>query len=211
MARGRALAHPVPARQTDLAIQLHGMNLPTLPVTGKGSQTGRVLLRRNGTVPPLPWSTFAPPLTTLKKIYEEKEYMDVLGKFTPDFFMFGGGGNDLQEGLAYHEYMHEYDPARKHGDYLTANGIDGIREIGIMYEKILRDVAASFPNMRILCHGYDYPRPLVDDGKYIGRYLRGLNIPDEAMSSILIHVVDLLNTTIQNTIGTIANIEYKNS
>ena len=39
------------------------MNLPTLPVTGKGSQTGRVLLRRSGTVPPLPWSTFAPPLT----------------------------------------------------------------------------------------------------------------------------------------------------
>ena len=39
------------------------MNPPTLPVTGKGSQTGRVLLRRSGTVPPLPWSTFAPPLT----------------------------------------------------------------------------------------------------------------------------------------------------
>ena len=42
------------------------MNLPTLPVTGKGSQSGRVLLRRSGTVPPLPWSTFAPPLTYLK-------------------------------------------------------------------------------------------------------------------------------------------------
>ena len=39
------------------------MNPPTLPVTGKGSQSGRVLLRRSGTVPPLPWSTFAPPLT----------------------------------------------------------------------------------------------------------------------------------------------------
>ena len=42
------------------------MNLPTLPVTGKGSQTGRVLLRRSGTVPPLPWSTFAPPLTYIE-------------------------------------------------------------------------------------------------------------------------------------------------
>ena len=63
MARRRALAHPVPARQTDFAIQIHGMNPPTLPVTGKGSQSGRVLLRRSGTVPPLPWSTFAPPLT----------------------------------------------------------------------------------------------------------------------------------------------------
>ena len=147
---------------------------------------------------------------TLKKIYDEKEYMDVLGKYTPDFFMFGGGGNDLQEGLACHEYMHEYDPARKHDDYLTANGIDGIKEIGIMYEKVLREIAASFPDMRILCHGYDYPRPLVGDGKYIGKYLRGLNIPDEAMSSILVHVVDLLNTTIQSAIETIENIKYKN-
>ena len=36
MARRRALAHPVPARQADLAIQLHGVNPPALPVTGKG-------------------------------------------------------------------------------------------------------------------------------------------------------------------------------
>ena len=36
MARRRALAHPVPARQTDLAIQLHGVNPPALPIIGKG-------------------------------------------------------------------------------------------------------------------------------------------------------------------------------
>ena len=30
-------------------------------MTGKGSQSGGVLLRRSGTVRPLPWSTFAPP------------------------------------------------------------------------------------------------------------------------------------------------------
>ena len=37
------------------------VNPPALPVTGKGCQTGRVLLRRAGNIPPLPWSTFAPP------------------------------------------------------------------------------------------------------------------------------------------------------
>ena len=36
------------------------MNPPALPVVGKG-HTGRVLLRRGRTAPPLPWSTFAPP------------------------------------------------------------------------------------------------------------------------------------------------------
>ena len=33
---------------------------PALPVAGKG-HTGRVLLRRDGTTPPLSWSSFAPP------------------------------------------------------------------------------------------------------------------------------------------------------
>ena len=62
MPRRRALAHPLPARQAYLAIQLHGMNPPALAlaVAGKG-HTGRVLLRRGRTAPPLPWSTFAPP------------------------------------------------------------------------------------------------------------------------------------------------------
>lgn len=61
MARARALAHPLTTTQTDLAIQLHGVNTPALPATGKGRHTGRVLLRRSGVIPPLPWSTFSPP------------------------------------------------------------------------------------------------------------------------------------------------------
>ena len=51
--RAAVRAHPVPARQADLAIKLHGVNPPALPVSGKGRQTGRVFLRRDGTVPPL--------------------------------------------------------------------------------------------------------------------------------------------------------------
>ena len=60
MPRRRALAHPLPACHACLAIQLHGVNPPALPVAGKG-YTGRVLLRRGETSPPLSWSTLAPP------------------------------------------------------------------------------------------------------------------------------------------------------
>ena len=38
-----------------------------LPTTGKGCQTGRVLLHRNGTIAPLPWSTFAPPFAEARE------------------------------------------------------------------------------------------------------------------------------------------------
>ena len=49
----RTRAPRVPAGHTDPAIKLLGMNPPTFPVTGKGYHTGSVLLRRDGTVPPL--------------------------------------------------------------------------------------------------------------------------------------------------------------
>ena len=42
------------------------MNPPALPVAGKG-HTGRVLLRRGRTAPPLPWSTFAPSFPLHKR------------------------------------------------------------------------------------------------------------------------------------------------
>jgi len=88
MARRRALAHPVPARQTNLAIQLHGVNPPALPVTGKGRHTGRDLLRRDGTIPPLPWSRFAPPFAAARAV----------PKPNADVRAFGGCGSQL--GLA---------------------------------------------------------------------------------------------------------------
>ena len=49
----RTRAPRVPAGHTDPAIKLLGMNPPTFHVTGKGYHTGSVLLRRDGTVPPL--------------------------------------------------------------------------------------------------------------------------------------------------------------
>ena len=58
VARRCTRAHPVPARQTDLAIELHSVNPPALPVTGKCCQTGRIFLRRSETIPPLRLAQF---------------------------------------------------------------------------------------------------------------------------------------------------------
>src|SRR4029453_16501572 len=56
--------HPVPNGETDLQIQFHGENAPALPAARKG-KTGRVLLRLHSeTIPPPPWLTFPPPLST---------------------------------------------------------------------------------------------------------------------------------------------------
>ena len=59
MTRRRTHAHPVPARETDLPIQFHGMHAPA-PRRRKGS-SGRVSLRPQRDNPPLPWTNFSPP------------------------------------------------------------------------------------------------------------------------------------------------------
>lgn len=49
----------------------------------------------------------------------------------------------------------------------------------------------------MLTHGYDYPRPLVGDGKYIGKYLRRMGFPDDEMQPIVDSVINSLNRHIK--------------
>ena len=145
---------------------------------------------------------------TISKIHNEKQYMQVLDRIRPTFFMLCGGGNDLQKGLSEESYLHSYDPDRSPDDYLTNEGIAGIEKIKHTYIEILTEVVSKFPATKVLCHGYDYPRPLVGQGKYIGQYLRLLNIPDDAMNSIVVGVVNRLNVVILEAIESFSTVEF---
>ena len=145
---------------------------------------------------------------TILEIYKNQEYMKVLENIRPDFFMLCGGGNDLQQGLKNGSYLHSYDPRRAPDDYLTKDGIDKIEEIKKTYVLILQDVTKEFSKVRIFCHGYDYPRPLVGPGYFIGQYLRKLNIPDKEMNSIVVAVVNRLNLAIQEAIRSFGMVEF---
>lgn len=145
---------------------------------------------------------------TISKIYNDQQYMKVLENIRPDCFMLCGGGNDLQQGVKNGSYLHSYDPRRAPDDYLTKDGIDKIEEIKETYVLILQDVTKEFSKIRIFCHGYDYPRPLVGQGYFIGQYLCKLGIPDKAMNSIVVAVVDRLNLAIQEAIKSFRMVEF---
>ncbi|MDU9048176.1 MAG: SGNH/GDSL hydrolase family protein [Candidatus Electrothrix sp. Rat3] len=130
---------------------------------------------------------------TLKEILDQNEYLTAIDEYRPDFFMLCGGGNDLQEGLANGQYIHFYDESRDVDDYLTEKGIKGLADIEIGLKQIISDVAEKYPSLPILTHGYDYPRPLVGNGKYIGKYLRRMGFPDDKMQPIVDSVIDRLN------------------
>ena len=148
---------------------------------------------------------------TLSTILRQKQYMTTLRNLRPDFFILSAGGNDLQQGLAAERsYVHRYDPTRDNEAYLTSEGQAGVDRMGKEYDAILREVTGEFSDLRILCHGYDYPRPLVGDGAYIGQHMRKLGIPDNQMEAIINPIVRLLNTTIETVASKYPKVKYLN-
>ena len=58
-----ALAHAFGTRQANLAIQIHGEDPPALPPSKRRAKVDDFYAARSRLIPPLPWSTFAPPFS----------------------------------------------------------------------------------------------------------------------------------------------------
>lgn len=145
---------------------------------------------------------------TLQRILRDREYISVLTQARPDYFIFSAGGNDLQLGLASGDYIHPYDRDRPVDQYLTPAGESALSTIEAGYRTLLSEVTARFPLVKIICYGYDYPRPLVKGGTYIGQYLRQKGIPDPLMEPIMKAVIDRLNGVIERVAQTAPNVRY---
>ena len=166
---------------------------------------------------------------TLARIRKDRAHIEDIKKNKPDFFIFSAGGNDLQVGLAEqntkNRYVHEYLELRKYDDYLTEAGANGIAEIGEGYKDILDEVTEEFRDLKVFCHGYDYPRifppkdeneiiedEIEDEAKveYIGQYLDFLGIPYGKMDAVIKPIVNLINETIKDVTDEYESVVFVN-
>ena len=148
---------------------------------------------------------------TLSEILRQREYMQTLRHLTPDFFILSAGGNDLQQGLAATpSFVHRYDPARPEDAYLTPRGQAGLAKVGEQYDQIFDEVTRDFPGVGILCHGYDYPRPLVGGGAYVGKHMRSLGIPESRMQAIIDPIIRSFNSVIAAAAGKYPSVQFLN-
>jgi len=132
---------------------------------------------------------------TLKSILQRKEYLAHIEQFKPQYLVLSAGGNDLQKHLF--EYVYPYNPNRAVYDYLTQAGYQLLFSIRENYIALFKEVIALKPDIKILVHGYDYPKPWgSEDSQYIGRYLMQKNIPEELMPKIISPVMDRMNKRI---------------
>ncbi len=135
---------------------------------------------------------------TLTEILTRKQYMTAIDNNDTEFFMLSAGGNDLQDGIS--RYIHEYDENRPVDEYITEDGVEELNRIKQGYITLLSEVTKTFPNVKILCYGYDYPRPS-NGSQYIGKYLEKKGIPENLMKSIVSPLIDQLNDVISEAVS----------
>ncbi|HYR34961.1 MAG TPA: SGNH/GDSL hydrolase family protein [Burkholderiales bacterium] len=145
---------------------------------------------------------------TLESILSRKEYLTAIEEFRPSWCILSAGGNDLQIMLADAKFLHDYDPQRPLDQSLTPDGEALMQRITAGYRQLLGEIAQLDPRVRILCYGYDYPRPEVADGQFIGRFIAGQGYPRDRWPALVQVMLNRLNQAIEAAMPAAANAVF---
>jgi metacaspase-1 len=127
---------------------------------------------------------------TLDNILTAAEYRDALVKTGASILLFSAGGNDLLGGGNLASHLRQYDPTvpqRPAADYLLPSFDRVLAEAISGYERLFRDVKRAFPQVGVICHGYDRPLPV--NGRWLGRPMMSRGITDPVLQEAIIGVM----------------------
>ncbi|WP_029059162.1 hypothetical protein [Stappia stellulata] len=154
------------------------------------------------------------PGDTLADMLAARDYRQLLASGTFDCFIFSGGGNDVLGGAALSRLLRDR-PAT--GAAATPAGcIDpaalaaAVSDLAKGYDFIARDVTAADPDVKMLVHGYDYPRPVAGE-PWLGVPFaaRGYDLvaDKDLIEAILMHLVDAFYDMLATIAASHAHVE----
>lgn len=117
----------------------------------------------------------------------QDEIADAVRSHKPDLLMISGGGNDLLGDGRMKQAVHPYKKGRLAKDYPNTNFTQSLKDVIDVYRTIFSGLLAEFPNLKIVCHGYDYALP--DNGKWLGRPMASLGIEDPKLQAKIVAVM----------------------
>jgi lysophospholipase L1-like esterase len=145
---------------------------------------------------------------TIETIARKKRYVDSIQKLKPAWFILSGGGNDVQEALKDRHLLEPYDPNRPVDQCISSSGHQVIARVGVTMRSILDEAVRLKPDVNIICYAYDFPRPELGEGEYIGRYLRAQHYPENTWRQIAHLLIDKLTGVVQATISALPNARF---
>ncbi|TBD24988.1 caspase family protein [Rhizobium ruizarguesonis] len=144
---------------------------------------------------------------TLSNMFREAEYMEAIANTGASIFLFSGGGNDIVAGGNLAAHLSDFDPAKSPAAHLRPSFNLVLDEAIGIYSKLVRQVAQKFPNLQIICHGYDYTVPA--NGPWLGKPMASRNITDPALQKAIARVmVDRFNERLALLQASSARLHY---
>lgn len=143
----------------------------------------------------------------LSNMIAKGEYLAALEQEKPEFFLISGGGNDLVAGERLATVLHPYRRGRAPTDYLNPAFQTFEDQMRRDYRRLFRQLTQRFPNLKILCHGYDYPIP--NGGQWLGKPMEKIGINDRTLQRQILRVImDRMNSVIADIAAEYANVRY---
>lgn len=142
---------------------------------------------------------------TLEEMLKKDEFAAEIARERPDLFLLSAGGNDVFGAGRLQTLVK--NRGDEPGDYLN-DEFDAVLKTLIQgLRGVFGRLSRSFPELRMLVHGYDYAIP--NKGQWLGKPLERAGITDVALQkAILAAVVDRYNTALQGVVGEFPNARY---
>lgn len=143
----------------------------------------------------------------LRNMTTEAEYIDIIERENPEVFLISGGGNDLVGNGRLSRMLHRFEAGRAPDDYLNETFTAFMNEIRFEYNRLFESLSTQFPNLTILCHGYDYAIPQGD--RWLGRPMEENGIIDHRLQREIIQVIiDHINQTLARVAAQFPKVKY---
>ena len=143
----------------------------------------------------------------LKRMADRQEYVRALRETGADILLLSGGGNDLVAGGALASHLEEFDPDLEPDDYLLPSFQALLDDSLTHYGRMFRQVHQLFPQVTVVCHGYDYPVPNKD--RWLGKPMESRGIRDKALQkAIAARMMDQFNRRLRRLARSMPHVTY---
>ncbi len=150
----------------------------------------------------------------LSEMIEDGDYWDYLEALSDQghpirALLLSGGGNDIV-GDPLVDLLNDYDPHGSAATHLNESNVSEMfAEIEAGYIGIIERVRSRFSDLPVVVHGYDYARPLPDQGfkippldGWLGEPMRRKGIPDGPLQAEIIKLlIDRINLVLEQLAG----------
>lgn len=144
---------------------------------------------------------------TLKNMLRRAEYRKALKDTGGTILLLSAGGNDLVANGNLAKHLREFDPTLSARDYLLPS-FDKLLGVALgQYNHIFKDVSRRFPEVDVICHGYDYALP--DKGKWLGKPMATRKIKDKPLQEQIARVMmDRFNSNLARVVSRHPKVHY---